>query len=185
MTLCESGAVRPTSPFAYLAAVLLVLAGWVGATAVTAGAWDTVRDSTLVPVTRERADAAGASLAVFTDIVQPARTVTCRGVDEKKKEVAIGAATIDMTVQSEGTTWHLINLLPDGRDGLSVRCTPRDRRVDNATYSFAVVDGFTSRGDRGQLLAGAGLLAGLALAGWTFHSRRRLKQSVTTSGATP
>lgn len=168
---------KVTSPFGYLAALIIVLAGWIGATVVAAGAWDTVRDSTLVPVTQERADARGSSVAVFTDLLQPTRTIACRGRDLKDDVVEIEPAAIDVPVESDGTEWHLINLLPEGRDGLKVRCGPLDKRVDNATYAFAVVDGFTSRGERGQAIATTGLLAGLGLAGWTFVCRRNLKKS--------
>lgn len=178
--------VRITSPFGYLAAVLVVLAGWVGATVVAAGAWDTVREATLVPVTQERADAEGASVAVFTDIVQPDRDIACRGRDGDDQVVTIDEAAIDVPVESDGTEWHLINLLPQGRDGLKVRCGPSDDRVDNATYSYAVVDGFTSRGERGQAIATTGLLAGIALAAWTFVCRRRAKRppsAIASTGA--
>lgn len=178
--MCHSEAVKATSPFGYLAAVLLVLVGWVGATVVAAGAWDTVRDSTLVPVTQELADADGLSVAVFTDILQPERTITCRGTGAKGADVAIKTAAIDVPVDADGTEWHLINLLPEGRDGLKVRCSPLDKRVDNAAYSFALVDGFTSRGERGQAIATTGLLAGIALAGWTFACRRHRKKSLTS-----
>ena len=170
---------KVTSAFGYLAALLLVLAGWVGATVVAAGAWDTVRDSTLVPVTQERADAKGSSVAVFTDIVQPERAIECRGVDPKDNAIAIEPAAIDVPVEFDGTEWHLINLLPEGQDGLKVRCGPQDKRVDNATYTFAIVDGFTTRGERGQAIATTGLLAGLGLASWTFICRRNLKKSLT------
>lgn len=175
---------KVTSAFGYLAALFLVLAGWVGATIVAAGAWDTVRNSTLVPVTQERADAQGFSVAVFTDIVQPERTIACRGRDLLGEAVPIEPAAIDVPVESDGTEWHLINLLPEGRDGLKVRCGPRDKRVDNATYSFAIVDGFTSRGERGQAIATTGLLAGLGLAGWTFVCRRNRKKSLTSEAGT-
>lgn len=181
--MCKSEGVRPTSPFAYLAAVLIVLAGWVGATVVAAGAWDTVRDATLVPVTQERADATDRSVAVFTDIVQPERDIACRGRDLDGRATDIDPAAIDVTVDSDGTTWHLINLLPEGRDGLKVRCGPLDRRVDNATYSFAIIDGFTSRGERGQAIAATGLLLGIALAGWTFVSRRKVKKTRTPTAS--
>jgi hypothetical protein len=176
--------VKITSAFGYLIAVLIVLAGWVGATAVAAGAWDTVRDSTLVPVTQDRADAEGFSVAVFTDIVQPERDIICQGRDGDDQTVSIKPAAIDVPVTTDGTEWHLINLLPKGRDGLKVRCGSRDKRVDNATYSYAIVDGFTSRGERGQAIATTGLLAGLALGGWTFYCRRQLKKSRPTQAGT-
>ena len=169
---------RITSPFGYLAAVFLVLGGWVGATVVAAGAWDAVRDANLIPVTQERAEASGYSVAVFTDIAQDNRTIACRGRDEAGKAVTIDEAAIDMTVDFDGAEWNLINLLPEGRDGLKVRCGPLDRRVDNATYAFAIVDGFTSRGKRGDAIASTGLLVGVALAGWVFYCRRSEKKSL-------
>ncbi len=173
--MCHSDSVKLTSPFSYLVAVLVVLVGWVGATAVAAGAWDPVREASLTPVTEKRADADDRSLAVFTDIVQPDRQVACRVRDTQDVATDVPAAAIDVVVDRDGTQWHLIGMLPRGRDGLKVRCVPKDRRVDNATYSYAVVDGFTSRGKQGQAVAAVGLLGGIGLAAATFVARRRAR----------
>lgn len=168
----DSGCVKVTSPFGYLAAVLVVLGGWVLATVVAAGAWDVVRESTPVPVTQERADAAGSSIAVFTDIEQPDLGIGCTATPEDGEPITIDEAAIDIVVDTDGTRWQLINLLPEGADGLEIACAPSDDRLDNASYAFAVVDGFADRGERGQAIATTGLIAGLALAGWTFFCRR-------------
>lgn len=176
-TVCDSDGVRPTSPFAYLAAVLLVLVGWVLATAVAAGAWDPVRNATLTPVTEKLADAKNRTLAVYTDISQPERKIRCAVRDPKGVRNYVPPAALDITVDSDGSQWHLVALMPEGRDGLIVRCASPDGRVDNATYAYAVIDGFTSRGRLGQGIAAGGVLAGLGLGVWTFWSRRRVREA--------
>ncbi len=168
----DSCLVKITSPFGYLAAVLVVLVGWVVATVVAAGAWDTVRESTPVPISDERVDAAGSSLAVFTDIEQPALGVTCTATPEDGDPVDIEEAAIDLVADADGGRWQLINLLPEGQDGLAIACAPGDDRTDSASYAYAVVDGFADRGERGQAIATTGLIAAIALGVWTFVCRR-------------
>ena len=168
----DSCSVKITSPFGYLAAVLVVLGGWVLATVVAAGAWDTVRESTPVTITDERVDAAGSSLAIFTDIEQPALDITCTATPEDGEPVEIEPAAIDVLVDTDGSRWQLINLLPEGADGLQLACAPADDRTDSASYAYAVVDGFADRGERGQAIATTGLIAALALGAWTFYCRR-------------
>lgn len=168
----DSCLVKMTSPFGYLAAVLVVLGGWVLATVVAAGAWDTVRESTPVTITNERVDAAGSSLAVFTDIEQPALDITCTATPEDGDPIDIEEAAIDIPVDAGGSRWQLINLLPEGQDGLAVACAPADDRSDSASYAYAVVDGFSDRGERGQAIATSGLIAAIALGIWTFYCRR-------------
>lgn len=168
------------SPFGYFVAVVVVLIGWNANVAILAGSWDSVRDASLTPITEKRADAGGRSLAVFTDIVQPDRTIVCTGTDPKKKSVDVPEAAIDIVVDRDGAEWHLIGLLTKGRDGLEVRCTPKDKRVDNATYAYAVVDGFTSRTRIATFVALGGFVAGAALAAGTFITRRKAHQEETT-----
>ena len=48
-------------------------------------------------------------------------------------------------VTYDGTTWNLVAFQPDGRDNVTVSCSPADKGVDNAQYAYAVVDGFVER----------------------------------------
>lgn len=178
----DSCSVKITSPFGYLAAVLVVLVGWVLATVVAAGAWDTVRESTPVAITDERVDAAGSTLAVFTDIEQPALDITCTATPEDGDPIGIEPAAIDILVDTDGSRWQLINLLPEGRDGLEIACAPADDRTDSASYAYTVVDGFSDRGERGQAIATSGLIAAIALAIWTFYCRRTRTATTQESG---
>lgn len=167
------------SPYGYLAAVAVVLSGWILGTVVAAGAWDSVRNATLTPVTEKRADADGKSVAVFTDIVQPERDVRCRVRDTKDVATNVPAGKIDIIVEDQGTEWQLVGLLPRGRDGLKVRCAPTaDERADNATYTYAIVDGFRTRGRNGQILAMGGLFGGIAVAAATYFTRKSAKEKV-------
>ena len=164
------------SPFGYLVALLVVLVGWMAATVIAAGAWDAVRDANLTPSTEKRADAAGQSVAVFTDIPQPNRDITCVAVDEAEESSTVPAAKINLVIEPDGSEWTLIGLLPRGRDGLQITCTPRDRGVDNASYAYAVVEGFAQRGRTGQIVATVGLIAGLGLTVATYLVRRSARK---------
>jgi len=165
------------SPLGYLAAVLLVLVGWVAATVIAAGAWDPIREANVTPVTEKKADAAGLTLAVYTDIPQPDRTINCFADGPKKDQTTpIPPAKIQVTTEVDGTEWLLVAVLAEGRDGVTVKCTPRDRRVDNASYSYAVVDGCTSRAEIAQSVAIIGLLAGIGVTAATFWTRRKMKK---------
>lgn len=168
----EGVCVKPVNPLWYLAAFLLALATVLIGTVVAAGAWDPIREVTVSPTTT-RADAQGKTLVVFTDILQPDRDVTCRATGPDKKPIDIPAAALDITVDNEGNQWHLIGLLNEGADGMKVHCTPRDKRVDNASYAWATVTGFESRANTGKGIGTLGLVLGAGFAGYVFYSRRR------------
>jgi hypothetical protein len=164
--------VRPINPLWYLAAFLLALASVMVGSVVAASAWDPVRDVSVSPTTT-RADAQGKSLAVFTDILQTSRDVTCRAIGPDKKAVGIKPPAIDLTVDNEGNQWHLIGLLPEGTNGLKVRCAPKDKRVDNASYGYATVSGFDSRANAGSGIGWIGAGVAALLAGYVYYCRRK------------
>ena len=110
---------------------------------------------------------------MFTDVVQPERRVTCTQTTEaakkaKKEPKPIPAASLELVVTDDGNEWHLIGFEPDGRNDMAIRCTPADKRSDNATYAFSTVDGFTDRANTGNGIAIIGTALGIGLALWTF-----------------
>lgn len=167
---------KPTNPLWYLLAFAIALVGSMIATVVLAGAWDPVRDATVTPIA-ERVDATGKSVAIYTDIVQPDRKVTCRATGPGKKVTEIPAAKLQFTVDNGGDQWHLIGMLNEGADNLLITCTPKDRRVDDATYAYAAVNGFTSRGNTANGISILGATIGVGLAGYTFYSRRQKRKA--------
>jgi hypothetical protein len=169
--------VRLVSPLWYLAALVVVLGGWMAGTVVAAGAWDRVREAPLQNVT-ERVDAGGASLAVLTDVRQPERDVTCTASARGKgaEPVPLPDAELDLSVVDDGSTWYLIAFDKDGRDDVAVRCTPRDRQADSASYRVAVAEGWQDRASAGNGVAWLLTAAGIALAVATWWSRRRRPQ---------
>jgi hypothetical protein len=175
--MCESCCVRLTNPLWYLAAFVLALSGAMAGTAVAASAFDPVRDATVVPVT-ERVDAKGSTLAIYTDLVQDDRVISCRGRygEGDRGRVVIPGKGIDVTAQGDGTTWHLVGLLEQGRDGLRIVCTPTDDRVDNAAYGYATVTGYGSAVNNGKGIASIGAGLGAVLAAWVFWSRRQARR---------
>lgn len=175
--VCQSDRVRLVSPFWYLAALFLVIGGWMAGVVVAAGAWDAVRDAELVN-TSDRVDAAGGSLAVFTDVRQPERGVTCttKGPEKGARPVEVEGAPIDLTVARDGSTWYLIGFQPQGRDDVAVRCTPRDRAADAATYRAAVAEGMDARANLGNGIGWIVTAVGVGLAVATWWSRRTRPQ---------
>jgi hypothetical protein len=144
---------------------------------VAAGAWDAVRAAPVAAVNKPL-DASGQSVAVFTDVLQPERKIACTQITSaerkaEKKPMPIPQASLQLVVTDDGNEWHLIGFEPDGRDDMAIRCTPADKRSDNATYAFSTVDGFTARANTGNGFAIVGTFAGIALAIWTFIARRR------------
>lgn len=144
---------------------------------VAAGAWDAVRAAPVAAV-NQPLDASGQSVAVFTDVVQPERKIACSQTTEadrkaEKRPKPIPAASLELVVTDDGNEWHLIAFEPDGRNDMAIRCTPSDKRSDNATYAFSTVDGFTTRANTGNGIAIIGTALGIGLAIWTFIARRR------------
>lgn len=178
----ESGAVRLTNPLWYLAALLLALGATVAAVAVAASAFDPVRDATVVPVT-ERVDAKGATLAIYTDIVQEDRGIRCWARHGKgdKQRVDIPDKGVDITAQGDGIRWTLIGLLEEGHDGLRIICRPADQRVDNASYGYATVTGYASKATTGRGISSLGIAAGVGLAAWVFWCRRSARKTARSA----
>lgn len=168
---------KPTSPLWYLTALFIALGSAVIAIVVAAGAWDPVREATVMPVS-ERVDATDKSVAVYTDIVQPDRDVTCRATGPGKKVTEIPAAKLAITVDDGGDQWYLIGMLNEGRKDQLITCTPRDRRVDDATYAYAAVTGFASKANTAKGISILGLTSGIGLAGYTFYTRRQQRRDV-------
>jgi hypothetical protein len=174
--------VKPVNPLWYLAAFLVALASVMIGTVIAAGAWDPVREVTVSPTT-VRADAHGKTLVVFTDIVQPDRNVACRATGRDKKTVEIPPAALEIRVDNEGNQWHLIGLLKEGSDDLKVRCTPRDKRVDNASYGWAAVSGMESRVNTANGIGNLGAATGAAFAAYVFYCRRQHRKELTLERA--
>jgi len=165
---------RPPSPLWYLAALSLTLASWIAGVAVAGGAWDAVRDAPITSA-NQALQARGESIAVFTDVVQAERGITCSMVDVVRdaKPDPIPPAPIALTVEDDGATWNLIAFEPEGRDNVTVSCGPKDTRVDNAQYAYAAVDGFVERARAGNLVILGGFAGGILLAIVVFAKRRR------------
>lgn len=167
---------KQTSPLWYLTALFIALGGAVVSIIVAAGAWDPVREATVTPI-GEPVDGTNKSIAVYTDIVQPDRKVTCRATGPGKKVTEIPAAKLALTVTNGSDEWHLIGMLTEGDKDQLITCTPRDRRVDDATYTYAAVTGFASKGNAGKGIAILSTFVGVVLAAYTFYVRRKLRKN--------
>jgi hypothetical protein len=178
----ESDSVKPVNPLWYLVAFLVALGSVMIGTVVAAGAWDPVREVTVSPTTT-RAEAQGKTLVVFTDILQPDRGVTCRAIGRDKKPIDIPPAALDITVDNEGNQWHLIGLLKEGSNGQKVQCTPRDKRIDNASYGWAAVAGMESRANTASGIGSLGVALGAAFAVYVFYCRRQHRKEAVRGHA--
>ncbi|GAA3539815.1 hypothetical protein AFL01nite_25770 [Aeromicrobium flavum] len=154
----------------YLVAALIAALAWVAGTAFAASAWDPLRSAEVVPI-GQPIKATGDDLAVLTDLPQAERAITCVARSGKKR-LRVPAATVDIVVDSDGSRWHLIGVLPDAPDQTKVVCKPKDDQTDTARYGTALVD-LSSRVGTGQAIAWAGFIAGLGLAGATLTARTR------------
>lgn len=160
------------SPFWYMTALFVALGAWMLGVTIGATAWTPLREASVVPAASEL-DAEGRSVPVYTDIVQPDRDVTCEAVGPGKKRTPVRETSMDITVTDEVNEWHLIGIVTEGRDGMKVECTPKDKRLDNATYVTASVSGAVSRTTIGNGVAALGTAAAVGLAVATWISRRR------------
>jgi hypothetical protein len=156
----------------YLAAFLFALASLMVAAAVASGAWAPVKHATVLSIPT-RVNATDKTLAVFTDIIQSDRGITCAATGPDKNVTKIPKPGLAVTVTSGSEQWHLIGLLRNGSDGLKVACTPRDKRHDDANYGYAAVTGYESKVNTGNGIQILGLVAALGVAGYTYYSRRR------------
>lgn len=155
----------------YLVAALVAVLAWVAGTAFAASAWDPLRTATVVPVGQPIQSSGDEDLAVLTDLPQPERAVTCVARSGKKR-LRIPAATVDIVVDSDGSRWHLIGVLPNAPDQTRVVCRPKDDQTDTARYGTALVD-LSSRVGAGKAISWGGLALGLGLAGTTLTARTR------------
>lgn len=155
----------------YLVAALVAVLAWVAGTAFAASAWQPLREATVVPVGQPIQTNGKDELAVLTDLPQDDREIRCVARVGKKR-VEIPRATVDAVVDSDGSRWHLLGVLPNAPDESRVVCRPTDDQTDTARYGTALVD-LSSREGGGRLIAWGGLVAGLALAGATLTVRTR------------
>ncbi|WP_286930471.1 MULTISPECIES: hypothetical protein [Aeromicrobium] len=155
----------------YLVAAFVAALAWVAGTAFAASAWDPLREAEVVPVGQPIQINGTDDLAVLTDLPQPERAVTCVARNGKKR-TPVPAATVDIVVDSDGSRWHLIGVLPDAPDETRIVCRPADKQTDTARYGTALVD-LSSRAGTGRAIAWTGLVAGLGLAGATLTARTR------------
>ncbi|WP_456696090.1 hypothetical protein [Aeromicrobium sp. P5_D10] len=165
---------RLTNPLWYLAAFLIALGSAMAGTAVAATAFDPVRNAT-VTATSERVDAAGKSLAVFTNDEEHG-DIACRARDRDKNRIEIPQKLIGVTTKNQGETWYLIAMLKDGQDDLKVSCSPTSKRPDTAGYAYATVTGYSSAANNGRGIAILGASAGVLLGGYVYWCRRRGKR---------
>lgn len=164
------------------------MVGWMVGAAVAAGAWDSVREAGITSASQP-VNANNRSVAVFTDVVQPDRRVTCRATTEadrkaKREPTEFPPASLDLVLDDDGNEWHLIGFMPEGRNDMTIKCTPADKRADNATYAYSVVEGFTTRANAGKGIGWIATGSAAALAIWTFIARRRKRYQETDDAST-
>lgn len=155
----------------YVVAALIAVVAWIAGTAFAASAWDPLRTAEVVPVGQPIQSGGDENLAVLTDLTQPERDVACVARSGKKR-LRVPPATVDIVVDSDGSRWHLIGVLPDAPDETRVVCRPKDDQTDTARYGTALVD-LSNRVGTGKAIAWGGLALGLGLAGTTLTARTR------------
>lgn len=160
------------SPAWYLAALALALVGWVVGVAVAGSAWDTVR-ATTVTSANDPLSASGSSVAVFTDVLQTGRKIVCSSTEPGRRARQVPPAPLPLSIDDDGTTWHLIAFEPKGRAAMTLECRPQDRQADNAQYAFSRVDGFLQKARIGNAIILAAMAGSLGTAVAILLRRRR------------
>lgn len=165
---------RQISPAWYLAALAIFAIGWNGGVAWAGSAWDLVREAPITSA-NQAIQAEGASIAVFTDVVQPSRAIVCsmNDVVRDAEPISIRPATIPLTVEDDGATWTLVAFEHEGRDNVTITCQPKDEQVDNAQYAYARVDGYNRRLWTGNIIAISSVILALAAGVVVYRMRRR------------
>jgi hypothetical protein len=167
-------AAEPTSPAWYLVALAVFAIGWNGGVWWASTAWDQVREAQITSA-NQALQAEGKSIAVFTDVVQANRQITCvmSDVVREARPQPIDPAAIPLTVEDDGATWTLIAYEHDGRNNVTVACAPKDRQVDNAQYAYATIDGYNTRLWTGNIVSMASIVVALAVGIMIYRIRRR------------
>jgi hypothetical protein len=165
---------EPTSPAWYLVALAVFAIGWNGGVWWAGTAWDLVREAPITSA-NQALQAEGKSIAVFTDVVQANRQITCAlsSVVREDRPQPIDPAPIPLTVEDDGATWTLVAFEHEGKNNVTVACAPKDRQVDNAQYAYATIDGFNTRLWTGNIISMAAIVVALAVAIVVFRIRRR------------
>lgn len=176
----EESAPRPplTSAWWYfVAAALVLLAPMIGAM-IAASSWSEVRNATVQPIAGAITPA-DKGIAIFSDLDQD-RTIVCterprgpKGGAHHAAATKIEPATIDLSIDQDGSQWHLVALETSPADRVDVGCAPKDGRVDNASYGYALVGGFGAA-KIGLTTSVLGGVAGVALALGVAWRRARL-----------
>lgn len=171
-----------TNPLCYLAALLLVLGGWIAAAPILAAPWQELKTASITGFENgKKIDATDRGVAFFTDIVQE-RDVTCRS--NPPGALNTRGTKFDLANDDGDRTWHLVSTTAGAKAGsYAVACRPRDRAVDTASYGYAEMPSFSSAGRNGR---GIGILATTAaaiLAAWTYWGRRQERKFASHESA--
>lgn len=171
-----------TNPLWYLAALFLVLGGWIVAAPILAAPWQDLKTASITGFeSGKKIDVTDRGVAFFTDIVQE-RDVTCRS--NPQGALNIRGTRFDLANDDGDRTWHLLSTTTSAKAGLyAVACTPKDRAVDTVSYGYAKLPSFSSAGRNGR---GIGILATTAaaiLAAWTYWGRRQERKFASHESA--
>lgn len=161
---------KRTSATWYLAAVLLVLGGWVAATAIAATSWQDLKQATVLPLDPGKdLTVTDRGVAFFTDLPQD-RRVTCHS--KPADALTTEPNSFDLSTRSGGRAWHLVSVTKEARPGsYSVSCTPRDRKVDTASYGYAELPDFRNA-TIGNGVGSIATFIAVILTAWVYWGRR-------------
>ena len=171
-----------TNPLCYLAALFLVLGGWIAAAPILAAPWQELKTASITGFdSGKKIDVTERGVAIFTDIVQE-RDVSCRS--NPAGALNLRGTRFDLANDNGDHRWHLLSTTTSAKAGsYAVACTPKDRALDTASYGYAELPSFSSAGRNGR---GIGILATTAaaiLAAWTYWGRRQERKFSSNESA--
>lgn len=164
---------KQTSPVFYLAALLILLGGWITAVILAAGDFAKLERADVQPLAVAQLSSEPGRIAVFADIAPAGRSITCTSDSAGSEPTDIRPVKAPAQATSGGTTWYLLGITAEVADPSQtvIECTAKDG-AEEATYGLALAPDF-----RGAAIGnGIGILAtavSAILAFWIYRRRRR------------
>ena len=156
----------------YILAVLVPIVAWILGSAQLASRWDSIHEARPTPI-GGKFDAAGQSVAVFTDFPQADRKIVCSITKPKAAKSEIKKPDIEIFVNYDTTRWKFIGLVDKGVDQMAIACLPDDGHTDGATYAYAVVPSTVEAAISAEFIVWGGVAFGFLISAVIGFSRYR------------
>ena len=164
---------KPMSTLWYLAPFVLYILMYFGGVAWAATSYNIARDAA-ISTSAEPLNAAGESVAVYTNFIQTGRQIQCTSKSvSRPKPHKLTPAPFRLTNDKNDQEWILLATQLKGEREMRVRCAPTDHLPDSAQYGYAILDGYEQRLWEGQIVRWSALVASVIVFVILFRRRQR------------